>query len=425
MISSLPPKRLVHHFPWGLAFCVVLLPSCSIIGLRRQVEKLEAHGAITIQVTPAPQGKAPTYALAWIMENGKRKASAGFQRVRPDGLASFSLLVNHTYRVGAFTDENGNHAYDVGEPLAFVKDVKPLLLDDPKVRPKIWKLTLRRDFGLPAGTVIAVPKEDKSLGGKLNVVLGDVVSLDEKRFAEKEGSGGLWRPLDFLTGNSLGIYFLEPYDPNRVPVLFVYGIGGSPQDMRYFMEHFDKKRYQCWFLNYPSGMRLERVARAMATGLNTLKQRYGFKECYVVAHSMGGLVARAALDSEAKSAGINFIPKFVTISTPWGGHKAAESGIRHLKKPVPSWLDVAPGSDFLLAMYAAPLPKGTTYYLIYGSKEGGPFWLKGDNDGVVTVASETDPRIKREASSVTHFPYGHVEILSQGETLAKVLDSLR
>jgi pimeloyl-ACP methyl ester carboxylesterase len=191
------------------------------------------------------------------------------------------------------------------------------------------------------------------------------------------------------------------------------------------MEHFDRKRYQCWFFNYPSGMRLERVARAMATGLKLLKQRYGFKECYIVAHSMGGLVARAALDSEARAAGMNFVPKFVTISTPWGGHKAAESGIRHLKKPVPSWLDVAPDSSFLLAIYAAPLPKGTTYHLIYGSKEGGPLWVKGDNDGVVTVASETDPRIKREASSVTHFPYGHVEILNQSDTLAKVLDTLR
>lgn len=87
--------------------------------------------------------------------------------------------------------------------------------------------------------------------------------------------------------------------------------------MRYLMEHFDKKRYQCWFLNYPSGMRLERVARATAAGLKLLKQRYAFKECYVVAHSMGGLVARSAIDSEALLSGKNFVSKFITISTPW------------------------------------------------------------------------------------------------------------
>ena len=410
-------KIFANGLQWCLGLCVVL-PACSIIGLRRQVEKLEARGAITIQVIPAPKAIPPTYALAWVMENGERKASAGFQRVRPDGIASFSLLTNQTYRVGAFTDENGNRAYDAGEPLAFVRDLRPLRLDDPNVQPKIWKLTLRRDYGLPPGTVIAVPKEDKSLGGKLNMALGDVVSLDEKRFAEKEGSGGLWRPLDFLSGNSLGIYFLEPYDSNRIPVLFVYGIGGSPQDLRYLMEHLDRSKYQPWFFHYPSGMRLERVARALATGLDALKQRDGFTRCYIVAHSMGGLVARAALGPAVQRAGVNFIPKFVSISTPWGGHKAAASGIRHLKKPVPSWLDVAPDSDFLTALYASPLPEGTTYYLIYGSN-------KGESDGVVTVESETDPRIKRTASSVVHFPYEHVEILKQNDTVAKVSEFLR
>src|SRR5438046_5342199 len=160
MISGLPLKSLSRSFRWSLAFCVVLLPACSIIGLRREVEKLEAHGAITIQLTPPPQGKAPTYAVAWTIENGQRKDSAGFQKVRPDGLASFSLIADRTFYVGAFTDENGNRAYDAGEPLAFLKDIRPQLLGDPKVQPKIWKMTLGRDFGLPPGTVIAVPNEN-------------------------------------------------------------------------------------------------------------------------------------------------------------------------------------------------------------------------------------------------------------------------
>jgi len=122
---------------------------------------------------------------------------------------------------------------------------------------------------------------------------------------------------------------------------------------------------------------------------------------------------------------VNFIPKFVSISTPWGGHKAAESGIRRLKKPVPSWLDVAPDSNFLTTIYATPLPSGTEFYLVYGSTEGGPFWIKGQNDGVVTVESETDSRIRREASSVTHLGYGHVEILNKDDTVTRVLGFLR
>jgi pimeloyl-ACP methyl ester carboxylesterase len=97
----------------------------------------------------------------------------------------------------------------------------------------------------------------------------------------------------------------------------------------------------------------------MATGLGLLRERYGFKQCDVVAHSMGGLVARRAIEEQAIATGTSFVPRFVSISTPWGGHAAASGGIRHLKKPVPSWLDVAPGSQFLNEMYSERLPQGT------------------------------------------------------------------
>lgn len=412
-------------FCGSVALSSTLMSSCGIFGLSKHIEKMEQHGAVILQVEPAPKGNAPTYALAWRMEDGKRKDSAGFQRLRADGVASFTLDLNHTYRIGAFTDENGNGAYDEGEPLAVQPEVQPRALGDPSVKPKIWKLTLSRQHGLEKGTVIQLPKENKELGGKLNLAVGDVVSIDDKRFAADEGGGGLWRPLDFLSSNTLGLYFTEPYDPKRIPVVFVYGIGGSPQDWRYFMEHFDHKRHQLWFFHYPSGMRLDRVSGVLAQELVELKKRHGFRRCDVVAHSMGGLVARSAIAKAVSLSGDNFIPKFVSISTPWGGHKAAASGIRHLKKPVPSWLDVVPGSDFLLSLYATPLPKGTTHDLIYGSIDGGPFWMKEKNDGVVTVESETDLRIKKSTSSFRHLFHEHVDILNSPETVTAVANALK
>ncbi len=402
------------------SICFGLLSSCSLLGLREQVTNLEAHGGVTLQIVPPPKGPAPTYALAWRMEKEKRKDSAGVQQVREDGLASFHLRLGEVYRVGAFTDENGNQKFDAGEPLAVVQDVSPRPLSDGATIAKVHQVTLSREYDLPKGTVIELPKENKELGGKLNIAMGDVASLSEARFAPDTGGSGLWRPLDFLRTNTLGIYFTEPYDPKRIPVIFVYGIGGSPQDWQYFINNFDRTRYQLWFYHYPSGMRLGRVSNVLSSGLRMLKQRHGFTKCYVVAHSMGGLVSRPAITEAISAEGVNFIPKFVSISTPWGGHKAAESGIRHLKKPVPSWLDVVPDSDYLVKMYNTPLPAGTTHYLLYGSIKGGPFYLKGENDGVVTVESETDLRVKEAAKSWRHFIHGHVDILNNEETLKAV-----
>lgn len=411
------PRLAVAAAIW---LCPLLLSSCGLLGLRKQVENLEAQGGIAIQVTPPPTGPAHTYALAWRMENGERKDSAGFQEVREDGLAAFHLRLGEVYRVGAFTDENGNHKYDVGEPLAVLRDVSPRPLSDGVTVSKVHPVTLTREHGLPKGAIIELPRTNLELGGKLNLALGDVASLNETRFAPDTGGSGLWRPLDFLSTNTLGIYFTEPYDPKRIPVVFVYGIGGSPQDWQYFINNFDRTKYQLWFYHYPSGMRLGRVSNILAGGLRMLKKRHGFSKCYVVAHSMGGLVSRPAITEAVSEEGVNFIPKFVSISTPWGGHKAAESGIRHLKKPVPSWLDVAPNSDYLVRLYNTPLPSGTQHYLIYGSIKGGPFYLRGENDGVVTLESETDLRVKKVARSWKHFIHGHVDILNNEETLKAV-----
>ena len=407
------------------ALLVLSLTSCSVLGLKKEVEIMEQRGGVTIQVNPAPVGEAPTYAAAWRVVDGVLKDSAGFQVVRSDGFAAFSLRSDTTYRVGAFIDENGNGALDAGEPFGRQLDVRPVPLTDPSARIKVWPITLTRDYGLAAGTVIQVPKENRKLGGKLNLALGDIVSLDDKRFRESVGGKGLWRPLDFLSKNTVGLYFTEPYDPKRIPLVLVYGIGGSPQDWRYLIDHFDRSRHQLWFYHYPSGMRLDRVSRTLAASLIQLRQRHGFPVCHVVAHSMGGLVARTALTEAVSQAGTNFIPHLVTVSTPWGGHEAAASGIRHLKKPVPSWLDVTPNSPFLTRLYATPLPMGTTHDLIYGSIKDGPFWLKGQNDGVVTVSSETDLRVFRSTRSSRHLFREHVEILNQPETLQLIEDHLK
>ena len=408
-----------------LLIAVPLLASCSILGLKRQVIKLEAHGTVAVEISPAPTGSPPTYALAWTAIGNGSTQSVGFQRVGSNGLAAFSLSLSNTYSVGAFTDENGNGKYDGTELLAVLRDIHPVPLADPKARAKILHLNLSRSHTLPTNIVIEIPKENPAMGDSVAIALGEVATLDDPRFASNTGEEGLWRPLDFLSQNQIGIYYTEPYDPKRVPVIFVYGIGGSVQDWRFMLEHFDRSHYQLWFYQYPSGMRLDKAAGALATGLSLLQERHGFSQCFVVAHSMGGLVSGAAIREAAQPGKANFIRHFVTISTPWGGHAAAEAGIRHLSKPIPAWLDVRPESEFLHGLYSTKLPRGTQHDLIYGEKSVSSRWLDGPNDGVVTVASETDPRIRKNARSVTRFPFEHVEILQQQQTLDRVLEFLK
>src|SRR5437899_3186300 len=239
-------QALVIAVCGGLILC-----SCSLLGLKRQVVAMEEHGAITVRVSNLTNTSAPTYALAWTRAEDGELESAGFQKVGSDKVASFSLLTNHYYSVGAFTDENQNGKFDAGEPFAKLENLHPPSFGDPKARARILELRLDRESKLPPGTVIEIPKTNEALGTVLNISLGEIASLDDPRFAATTGSAGMWRPLDFLSDNAVGIYFTEAYDAKRTPLILVYGIGGSPQDWLTAFEQFDRSRYQLWFLQYP------------------------------------------------------------------------------------------------------------------------------------------------------------------------------
>lgn len=127
--------------------------------------------------------------------------------------------------------------------------------------------------------------------------------LDSPQFQEKTGAtAGLLDP----RGNqdNRGIYMLEPFDPNRIPVLMVHGLWSNPvtwmpmfNDLRSFTEL--RKNYQFWFYYYPSGQPFWLSATQLRHDLAELRQRLDADRRYpaldqtvVVGHSMGGLVSR-------------------------------------------------------------------------------------------------------------------------------------
>ena len=396
---------------------VPLLCSCSIIGLKRQVIKLEQRGTIGVVLSTPPGRSFPTYAFAWTRDQSNKLASVGFQTVGDIGVAPFNLLAHHEYGIAVFTDENRSGEYERGEPLAYQENVRPSQFTDPSTPLQVVTLALTRSHRQLPEAVTNLPVENRALGTALRASLGEVASPSDARFSKQKGSDGMWRPCDFLSENTLGIYFTESYDPDRIPVLFVHGIGGTPQDFSYMMENFDRTRFQLWFFQYPSAMRLNRLSGAMAKGLEILHTRLGFKECHIVAHSMGGLVSAGSLQELNRARATNFVTRFITISTPFGGHTAAALGVRHLSKPVPSWIDVAPHSTFLNELEHAPLPANTRYDLIYGAT--------GKSDGVVSVASQLESHNRSKAASVTRFEFGHEQILNEPSVVNRILECLR
>lgn len=104
-----------------------------------------------------------------------------------------------------------------------------------------------------------------------------------------------------------GIYFVTPYDPDKIPVVFVHGLVSSPDAFKNMInelapEPWFRKNYQIWLYNYPTGnpwiyssmMFREKMREAIAYA-RTKGPDTNLNRMVLVAHSMGGLISRSSV----------------------------------------------------------------------------------------------------------------------------------
>jgi pimeloyl-ACP methyl ester carboxylesterase len=232
--------------------------------------------------------------------------------------------------------------------------------------------------------------------------------LDAPAFRLSNGRQGLWQPLSFVKEKRGGVYLLEAYDPDKIPVLFIHGAGGTPQDWRYFISQLDRSKYQVWVYYYPTGLPIELSAGWLDNFVTELHRKYGFHRLAIAAHSMGGLVARRFIALNADSAGRAYSTLLATFSTPFGGVPAARLGLSLGAYAVPSWRDLTPESVFLRSLQSQALPATVRHYLFFGYREDASDF---DSDGVISVASQREQHIAAAAARVQGFRTDHADII--------------
>ena len=96
-----------------------------------------------------------------------------------------------------------------------------------------------------------------------------------------------------------GLYFLQPYDPDRIPVVFVHGLISTPFDWVKTINGLQadpeiRKRYQFWVFAYPTGNPVLYSALRLREELARVDKVYpNHKDYVLVGHSMGGLLSQA------------------------------------------------------------------------------------------------------------------------------------
>ena len=104
-----------------------------------------------------------------------------------------------------------------------------------------------------------------------------------------------------------GLYFIQPYRPDRIPIVMVHGLASSPDVYREIInelspEPWFREHYQVWLYNYPTGIpwlfNAMKFRQIMGEAGNYARERgndANLKKMVILTHSMGGLLARAAV----------------------------------------------------------------------------------------------------------------------------------
>jgi pimeloyl-ACP methyl ester carboxylesterase len=93
-----------------------------------------------------------------------------------------------------------------------------------------------------------------------------------------------------------GLYFLQPYDPDRIPLVFVHGLFSTPWSWAQTINGLQadpeiRKHYQFWIFAYPTGLPILYSALRLREELAKADQLYpNHKPYVVVGHSMGGML---------------------------------------------------------------------------------------------------------------------------------------
>ena len=180
---------------------------------------------------------------------------------RPDPLEPFSPLVGVTAPVTAVLDFKGRDA-----TLALIDaSEKPTSRVAGKDRP------LAADFSAP-------------------------LAYYPQRSELWEGLMGAIRVTDYM--KITGLYMLEPYDPDRIPLVFVHGLISTPRMWRNVINELQtdpelRRRYQCAVFAYPTGNPPLYSAMRLREELAKFYQLHpGAPDCVLVGHSMGGILSR-------------------------------------------------------------------------------------------------------------------------------------
>ncbi len=331
--------------------------------------------------------------------------------------AYYLYLPEGRYQIMVFADLNRNSVFDRNELVGRRENPQPLSVEKERA---VNGIIRNEDIPLhperpqrseaPFRLEISAAKPPEHSRYFPSAV---ITTLDDERFDEEYGNLGLYKPAVFFERINNFFYMLEEYDPEKIPVIFVHGAKGTPKDWDFVLQGLDRQRFQPWFFYYPSGLRLESVTDIF---YDTFLSKKDVKtdRLVIAALSQGGLVVRAALNRCSAKDTDNLPQLFVSFCTPYGGVRSAAAVVAHSPVIVPSWIDMARGSNYIKKLHERKLPSGLDFHLFFAYGSDHLLKVGANDDGVISLRTQLVPKAQKEAVRMHGFNETHSEILRNG-----------
>jgi pimeloyl-ACP methyl ester carboxylesterase len=400
----------------GGLLLTTLLAGCGLRAIKRQSEQIEALGEIQGQVELAADQPGPCYSVL-LKDDGKYLTSILHVLLPQSGKYSFFALPGR-YVICAFVDANRDGNYQRVEPATCVgmeTGVPASIVLPPGGRIDVERMVVEAALGRERTEDVV----DATLRPIANI--GKIATLADPIFSRDSASMGYWRPVEYLQKLGGGLFMLQEYEAGKTPVVFVHGANGTALDFEAVIASLDRSRFQPWVLQYASGIHLEMVSNYLLNALTQLQTRHNFDGMVLVAHSMGGLVARSFVMRNHENGSPVRVLLTMTVNSPLLGMRSAQSGVAHSPIVLPSWRDVAYGSEFVQKVLGWTWPKEIPYHLVFSFEHG-----KG-SDGVVALDIALPPSVQAETTGMRGFVAEHTGVLQEAafleyfkETLARI-----
>jgi len=257
-----------------------------------------------------------------------------------------------------------------------------------------------RQLLAPVGAVLHAARRPASYGGHFREVVSTAVTA------------GVW-PTGF-GGQGLGrLHDLEAPDTVvEAPVLLVHGYGANKSNWMFVRRHLHQAGFgRLHAFNYNAlAADIPRLAERCAEQADELRTRLGVDRVHLVGHSLGGIIARYAV----QVLGLRGVGVCITIASPHGGVRLARYSAPFASMaPLHSASSLRPDSTVMTLLRSSARPLPTRFVAYYSNL-----------DLLVAARRARIVEPELDATNILVKDHGHLSILWSRQLASSVVDQL-